>query len=232
MKKHNGLIFIIAITLIMAVIRAYFDDYIFYLGGLRNENLSLTVMFTFFYFCWAFVAFAIAALILFCFSFRFGGTTKAKGLLFMMPGAIVVAFFASPILSCFLPQVWGGFLDGFEEWASKNIEIEEIQDWISDPNENHWWETKYGFYGLSSDLPENLPQSFPRPKLQYVEFYKSDLDDSKLVSFEWGGLFMHWGIVIGARDIEMPEAGWVPDGDDEYDEYRVIVKPGVYIYKD
>ena len=223
-KKYKGLVFLFAV----AVIAACIPWFLSYLGGVLNQNLALMAVFIVLSpIGWAF---ALIAIILLVIAFCRGGFTRKRTLLCMAPAVLMVGF----CVGWFLPPVGAvTFLQGFEKWVAENIGTAEIQSWMADADKDFWGDRPDNldskFYGLETELPDDLPPCFPSAKLQYLSFERSELDGSKIVRLEWGGALGHWGVVIGDSNIKMPGPG-VEKVSDSYWEYRRILKPGVYIY--
>ena len=123
------------------------------------------------------------------------------------------------------------FLKGFEKWVTKNVETDSIQTWIRSTDEKHW--NSRILYGPDYPAEERIPEEFPDFLkdfgVQYMYFERSELDNSKIIHFEWGGAMFHWSLVIGNPNMKMPqqEVEWFS----YYDvEFRRILKPGVYVF--
>jgi len=77
-------------------------------------------------------------------------------------------------------------------------------------------------------FPEQLPEVISKLDPQYLYF--SDFEkEGRIIEFEWGNPFGHWGLRIGPADMETPQEGHIVIDECTY-EYQRPIEPGVYIF--
>ena len=124
------------------------------------------------------------------------------------------------------------FMKGFESWVIKQVDTSSIQTWIQSADAIYW-EAENNFFSIAESdergIPEELPDFIKEFGVQYISFERSELDNSRIIRFGWGGGMFRWSLVIGGPNMEMPkqEVEWYSD----YDvEFRRIIKPVVYVF--
>ncbi|MEN6308990.1 MAG: hypothetical protein ABFD91_14675 [Anaerohalosphaeraceae bacterium] len=117
------------------------------------------------------------------------------------------------------------FLQGYEKWVQKEVDIPAIENWLKSLDST----TSSRMYSSNeADFSKDLPEFITRFNPPYVRF--SDFEkEGRAIEFEWGGAFGHWGLRIGPADMEMPEEGIIEINQSKY-ETRHIIQPGVYIF--
>ena len=115
------------------------------------------------------------------------------------------------------------FHKGFYSRVSRDINIDQVRDWLANLDEETFNKWSHGFRPEKTD-PINIPEDIFgfRPSISYMTLYE-DEQGCKCVDLEWGGPFDRWGIVIGPKEMT------VPSSDTEYDgRYRYKVEDGAY----
>lgn len=117
------------------------------------------------------------------------------------------------------------FLQGYEKWVQKDVDIPAIQNWLKSLDSTC---SSRMYCSNEADFSKNLPEFITRFNPPYVRF--SDFEkEGRGIEFEWGGPFGHWGLCLGPADMEMPAEGLIEINQNKY-ETRRIIQPGVYIF--
>ena len=119
------------------------------------------------------------------------------------------------------------FLKGFQQWVSRNVEIDAIQTWIQSDEAEQFLGHRYD----KDDFPADLPDFISNINSDCLIFHDNDFELSKCVEFEWFTLGGSWGLVIGLPTMKVETEGKFPQGVSEI-EFRRLIKPGVYIYSE
>ena len=117
------------------------------------------------------------------------------------------------------------FLSGLSHWASKNVDIEAVQEWLATEGpafvESHRGQCYV--LGKTNDYPECLT-AFKPP---YINFSPSATEELT-VEFRWGGGFQSWGLIVGPPAMKTAQTGRVDRGSES--EYQHPVQPGAYVF--
>lgn len=117
------------------------------------------------------------------------------------------------------------FLQGYEKWVQKEVDVSAIENWLKSLNSTC---SSRMYCSNEADFSQDLPEFITRFNPPYVHF--SDFEkEGRVIEFEWGGPFGHWGLCIGLPNMEMPEEGTIEINQNKY-ETRHIIQPGVYIF--
>ena len=136
----------------------------------------------------------------------------------VMPYAI---FFGSSMITTPLAAA---FINGFEKWVLKEVDIKAIQQWLATEGQKYKGQL-YGYGEFPNDFPACLTESKPN----YIYFGISELDGTLYIEFNWGGGMSSWGVRVGSPSMKMPEEGEVKIRESYYEDRRPIA-PGVYIF--
>ncbi|MEN6308989.1 MAG: hypothetical protein ABFD91_14670 [Anaerohalosphaeraceae bacterium] len=116
------------------------------------------------------------------------------------------------------------FLLGNEQWVHKNVDVAAIRQWVMSLDPAFSGQ----YYHKINTFPEELPEEIKKLNPQYLYF--SDFEnEGRIIEFEWGGAFGHWGLRIGPADMETPQEGHIVIDEGTY-EYQRPIEPGVYLF--
>jgi hypothetical protein len=229
-KNTKKIIIWSAIGLLAGILYAN-QNFLSYIGGQINYPLTMIFLFIIFS-CFGLVLLA-SAIMLLIIGFCFRNKIKAVAISSSIIGTFIVGIFAGFFVPTTFEPGAVTFLRGFKGWVSRNVDTDAIQNWIVDANESFW------DYGISKDFaevyktPSGYTEKFPdflvefKPQRAYFE--RSRLDYSRMIEYIWGGGMFHWNLIIGEPNMAMPEL--MEEWYDDYDvEFRIILKPGVYVY--
>jgi hypothetical protein len=116
------------------------------------------------------------------------------------------------------------FLRGNEQWVHKNVDVAAIRQWVMSLDPDFSGQRYYKIDTFTEKLPEVISKLDPK-YLYFSDFEKK----SRVIEFEWGGAFCHWGLRIGSADMETPQEGHIVIDEGTY-EYQRPIEPGVYIF--
>ena len=156
----------------------------------------------------------------------FGGWrkhTERKRILIITEVGIPVVFIVLFIIPFFIPikSAWPpckAFTYGFRNRMKSKADIEAIRDWLGTLDKEDY------------DVQSNRLQPDKWPKSLKVLNPKSitllaDKNGNPQVRMMWGAAIFHWGFVVGMEDMVIP-----PSDFNQWDEYWLLVEPGVYVY--
>jgi hypothetical protein len=227
----NKYIFTIIFSIIIFLIGTLFTNYnlLSFIGGHFNYSLAFAILFM-----WPFgvgLLLIPLVLVLLIISYRKRKQNQKVAVILFLISLFFSGVFMGGFSHISVEPSAVSYLRGLRKWVQSNIEIDSIQEWIS-CNADSWLENddeSEGFRYLDPDKPDTLPECFKGFAHQYIYLKYSDTDESRVVGFEWGGPFGHWGVIIGEPNMVMPKN--MEEWYDPYDvEYRRIVEPGVYVY--
>jgi len=116
------------------------------------------------------------------------------------------------------------FLRGNEQWVHKNVDVAAIRQWVMSLDPDF---SGQRYYEIDT-FPERLPEVISKLDPQYLYF--SDFEkEGRVIEFEWGNPFGHWGLRIGLADMQTPQEGHIVIDEGTY-EYQRPIEPGVYIF--
>lgn len=150
-----------------------------------------------------------------------------------IPLVFIVSFFISVFTPINIPVWQPGykpFTYGFRARIRSKADIEDIRNWLETLKEEDCNSETIDLFRDSGPLKSQWPDSIEWPKSlkvfnpHYVNLGLDKNGNSK-VSLTWGGVFAHWGVVIGMQDMEIP-----PSDLSRYGEYRLPLEPGVYVW--
>lgn len=219
------IILIVLMTLIAVVPPLYFYN-VQYECGLNNDSAGMfQALFCYMYLSIPFIIVLIISLINFIWVII--KSCKAKKTLWTKLLLSLVPLFIPLFLTMnIFPKEPGAvkFLRGNEQWVHKNVDVAAIRQWVMslDPvfSGQRYYEIK--------TFPEKLPEVISKLDPQYLYF--SDFEkEGRVIEFEWGNPFGHWGLRIGPADMETPQEGHIVIDEGTY-EYQRPIEPGVYIF--
>ncbi len=118
------------------------------------------------------------------------------------------------------------FLRGYEKWVANNVEIDKIQNWLISGEADKYMNNTYN----RSDFPEELPEYVTNFNPLLIIFQDdSDSGRGKYIKFDCGTGLSYTGIVIGLPTMKTQSDGVIKESESYY-EYRLSIKPGIYIY--
>jgi hypothetical protein len=220
---------IILISLVISIILIYElgNIVINYIAGLNGNPFHALVLVPFFLLLFGlFIILLVIAFIHFIWlaikAFKAKKLDWLKALLSLVPFLFVVFYFFD---WHFTKSGAVYFLQGYEKWVQKEVDIASIQKWLLSLDkvysDKRYFEAK--------DFPEELPKAVTKLKPYHMYFGKFD-SKNRNVEFEWGSALGHWGIKIGLPSMEMPKENYIKlDGNDV--EFRRPIQPGVYIFE-
>lgn len=134
---------------------------------------------------------------------------------------------AIPLLTCVgimfvSKRMPPSYLYGFRRWATANVDIEAIQQWLATDR------AKYMGLFSENNFPPEWPKGLTEFKPQSIAFGGTDANELT-VSFFWGAIDETWGLVVGPPTMTMPKAGKI-DRSELHWEYRLPAKAGAYVY--
>ncbi len=219
--KYDILICIaIAVISIIEQVHRYLD---FYWSGLRNSPGAIVLFILFIYEPLKILIILIAFFRIFLGSEQLE-KLKRYNTTFILT---ILIFFGSWVLFLVLGHWFSGpvyFLNGYEKWVMKNVEIDKIQDWLVSGDADKYIPNYY-----MDNPPNDLPDSMKNFKRQYIKFNEQKSRRGKSIVLEWGGPPAHWGIVVGLPTSEIQQDEVIKESESYY-EYRRSIKPGIYIY--
>ena len=112
------------------------------------------------------------------------------------------------------------FMYGLQTRMKSKVDVEAIRDWLESLDD----EDHDDHYSRISRSAWTRPLKTLKPDAVLLS---TDEDDNAKVRLWWGsGMLGHWGVEIGAENMEIPLSDF-----SMYGEYRLPVEPGVYVWK-
>lgn len=110
---------------------------------------------------------------------------------------------------------------GHTDRIKRDVDFKSIRDWSNTADIS-----KQNDYGI----PKEYWPDFIKQLKAHTVFIERKETIGVLVKFEWGmGPFVHWGLVVGPPDMEVPES--INKSDlNSIGEYRVKIVPGAYAW--
>ncbi|MHC4438640.1 MAG: hypothetical protein ACYS3S_14855 [Planctomycetota bacterium] len=150
-----------------------------------------------------------------------------------IPTVFIASFFVSfltPIETYFWQPGFKPFTYGFRERIRRKADIEDIRNWLRTLQNENYSSVSIELSRDSDSLKRQWPDSIEWPKSLKVfnpNYVNLNLDENgnPKMSMTWGGVFAHWGVVIGMEDMEIP-----PSDLNRYGEYRLPLEPGAYVW--
>lgn len=150
---------------------------------------------------------------------------------------IPIVFIASVVVSVFttvdIPLWQPGyrpFTYGFRDRVRSQADIEDIRDWLQTLSKQDCTGEYIGLSTGPSPSERRWPDSLEWPQ-SLKEFCPRhltlDLDENgnPKVRLTWGDHFGYWGFEIGMEDMEIP-----PSDSSPWEEYRLPLEPGAYVW--
>jgi hypothetical protein len=112
---------------------------------------------------------------------------------------------------------------GHTDRIKRDVDFKLIRDWSNTADIS-----KQDDYGM----PKECWPIFIKQLKAHTVFVEKKETIGTVVKFEWGiGPFVHWGLVVGPTDMEVPES--INKSDlNPVGEYRVKIAPGAYVWHD
>jgi hypothetical protein len=152
---------------------------------------------------------------------------KVKKIEWLRVFSCLVPFFVGVVLYV-SPKPGAGaiyFLQGYEKWVQKEVDIASIQKWLMSVD------AVYSDRQFFEDFPQGLPATITRLKPHHMYFGKFDAEN-RSVEFEWENALGCWGIRIGLPHMETPKKEYIKESESTWEwGYRHPIQPGVYIFE-
>ena len=117
----------------------------------------------------------------------------------------ILIFFGSFILefTC-CPAGAVTYLEGFEKWVSKNVDINAIQSWILSEEADKYLGRRYENGNFPPELPDFITNFDPL----FIDFHGHESEKGKCIEFIWGsGISGLKGIVVGSPEMKTMQKG-------------------------
>ncbi|MGD0573583.1 MAG: hypothetical protein ABSB11_11285 [Sedimentisphaerales bacterium] len=111
---------------------------------------------------------------------------------------------------------------GHTDRIKRDVDFKLIRDWSNTVDTS-----KQDDYGI----PKERWPSFIKQLKANTVFVEKKENIGTVVKFEWGGTFVHWGLVVGPPDMDVSESQNRSDLK-RGDEYRLKLAPGAYVWHD
>jgi len=194
-----------------------------YLGGASNEpNQGMILFFPFL------VPMLLATFIAFiCYLARLFPSPPTLGhwlvrLVFLLfPPTVLFGSFA---LTTPLADV---FLKGFEQWVTREADIDAIQEWLA--SDGHRFAGQTFHLEPYTDAPEDLPPCLTALRPSALSFSDGEAEGEMSVKLWWPcGFGETYGLIIGPPTMHTRETGTIEVREDR-NELRRPIRPGVYV---
>ena len=156
---------------------------------------------------------------------------RSKYKLFLLRLIVIVGLGVYLVLpyTPFRPPGSRTYTSGFRKYVQKEADIPAIRIWLSTVHPEACTDEEINLYTSAeskSVWPESIdwPESITCFDPHYVRLSMSEVNHP-MVRLTWGGVFGHWGFVIGSEDMETPESDLSECG-----EYRLELSEGAYIW--
>lgn len=153
--------------------------------------------------------------------------TRKKNLLAVGQTVIPLLFFVAVFGSCLI-SVRGmmvsdkPFMYGFRERIRHNADLDAIRGWLGSLSTEDYLVDEY--YNRISREKWPGPVKILKPE---KVFLSADENSHPKVRLDWGGgVIGHWGAEIGMPDMKTPASDF-----SNYGEYRLPLKPGIYVWR-
>jgi hypothetical protein len=220
LKKYKYDILICSLIVFISIIEGIHAYYDAYLGGLRNSP-SFTILLIFSYESLKIV------IVLFAIVRIFSGINNIQKLKrYIITAILTILIFIGVWVVSFkidMPNVYP-FLNGYEKWVQKNVEIDKIQEWLASGEADKYIPSYY-----LDNFPKDLPDFMENFERQHILFNDKETERGKSIEFMWGSALGHWGIVIGMPTINNIQENKVTIHSAEK-ECRLQIQPGVFIF--
>jgi len=117
------------------------------------------------------------------------------------------------------------FLEGLEQWVTKEADIDAIQTWLAREGSKHTGQ----HYSAENGFPEGLPDCLVNLNPKFISFKNSTSKNGPTVEINWHYFMDDYGLIIGPPEMETPEKGCLKHRRDYY-EFRRPIKKGAYIF--
>jgi hypothetical protein len=114
------------------------------------------------------------------------------------------------------------FMYGLQIRMKSEPDVEAIRVWLQSLDIEDYDNSYNSYLRNRSEWPEPLKELKPGRV-----FLSVDENDNAKVRLGWGsGMLGHWGVEIGAENMEIP-----PSDFSDFGEYRLPIESGVYVWK-
>lgn len=98
------------------------------------------------------------------------------------------------------------FHEGFYLRVTENIDINQVREWVNNIDDETFEKWNFCFHPKPVN-PVSVPEDIFkfRPNISYVTLFE-DENGIRCVNLEWGGPFGRWGIIVGAKEIDIPDS--------------------------
>ena len=216
-----------------------------YIGGLVNEQLLFSAVFALVFLLPVALG-CLGVLVVRMFAV-WPRRIHGKGRLLLCWAAAVGGFaacFVLPFVSL-LPPPYEMYTRGFRRHVQLKTDVGAIQTWLSTLDPKDCQDQPLDMKVAPGLSYPNPPKSIPSPECvsrlrpRYSKLTRDD-KGRPMIRLTWGGGFGHWGLVVGDKDMEIPETQertgqeyGPPDRPQVVyapGEYRLPLAPGAYIW--
>jgi len=139
----------------------------------------------------------------------------------LLPPAVLFGSFA---LTTPLADV---FLKGFEQWVTREADIDAIQEWLA--TEGHPFAGQTFHLEPHTDAPEGLPTCLTALRPSALSFSDGEAEGEMSAKLWWPcGFGETYGLIIGPPTMHTRETGTIEVREDS-SEFRRLIQPGVYV---
>jgi hypothetical protein len=115
------------------------------------------------------------------------------------------------------------YLEGFEKWVIKNVDVDAVQTWILSDKADKYLGNRYFGDEIPSDLPDFIKDINP----EWIDVYESE--KGRRIEFMWvNGISESKGIVVGSPKIKTKQEGLIKHSNYDF-QFRHSIKPGIYL---
>lgn len=214
-------ILILTLLLVISIIEKLHIGILSYRHGLKNL-FSISPMFLIF----IYEPLKVSVVILAIFRFVYVKHVKKLNKYFYTAILSIILFIGSWLIPflCFSPGAVT-FLQGYEKWVEKNVDIKAIQTWLLSGDADKYVSSQYG-----DNLPDDFPDFMTNFEPRFITFNTEYSKRGKSIQIETGLGLNIWGIVIGLPTTKTKQQGRIEEPGSSYVEYRRPIIPGVYIF--
>jgi len=146
-------------------------------------------------------------------------------------GASLLIYLMLPFLLLPIrPPGYRIFMSGFTRYVETNADIESIRSWLDTLEPGVCTGTTIDLREAHGSGRANWPNTIAwSPAVTCLDpaYAVLSLDEARhpTIRLEWGGVFGHWGFVIGRAQMRTPASHF-----SEHGEHRLPLGPGVYVW--
>ena len=144
-------------------------------------------------------------------------------------GIGLLSYLVSPFLPI-RPPGYRIFMSGFVRYVETNADMKSIRSWLDTLEPGVCTGTTIDLRGAQGSGRGNWPNTIawsPAVTCFDPAYAVLSLDEARhpTIRLEWGGVFGHWGFVVGGEKMQTPASDL-----SEHGEYRLPLAPGVYVW--